>query len=138
MENDYYKQLAKFETEKEAISNRIALFKKYEYLYEYFLPVKNMRNPYLVSMRIISAFRMFKDGMIQNDIASILSRDHASINHIFGKETVEDGIYYEVLENLDKWIDDKVYPLTKRVHVRKKDQKHDTDNWRLIYKLKPI
>jgi hypothetical protein len=135
---DYYEQIAKLEAEKELILVRIELFNKYKYLYEYFLPLKDMRNPYLTSMRTIFTFRMFKDGLIQNDIAVILSKDHATINHIFGNEIVEDGIYYEVLENLDEWVASKVYPVTERVYIPVKDRKHDTDNFRLIFKLKPL
>jgi hypothetical protein len=138
MKNDYVEHLKKLKADKEFISHKVVMLEKYEYLYHYFLPLVKMKNPYLTAMRTILAFRMFKDGMIQNDIAIILSRDHSSVNHIFGKQVLEDGIYYEVLENLDKWIADRVYPSTVGVYVPKKEQKHSTDKWKLIYKLKPI
>lgn len=138
MKREYVELINSLEEEIEITKTRIKLFEKYESVYNYFLPIKRQRNPYLTSMRVIIAFRMFKDGMIQNDIATVLSRDHSSVSHIFNKEIIEDHIHQEVLEKMDQWMLDKVYPSTVGVYVKKQDQKHETDKWRLTYKLKPI
>lgn len=138
MKNNFNGLYNKLQDELKSTEERIRLLEKYRYAYNYFLPLKRRRNPYLTCMRVIIAFRMFKEGMIQNDIAVILIRDHASISQMFGKHIVEDHIYKETLENMDQWIANQVYPATIGISVRKKDQKHKTDKWKLIYKLKPI
>lgn len=138
MKNNFNELHNKLQDEIKAAKERIKLLEKYKYAYDYFLPLKRKRNPYLTSMRVIIAFRMFKEGMIQNDIAVILIRDHASVSQMFGKYIVEDHIYKETLKNMDQWIADQVYPATIGIHVRKENQKHKTDKWKLIYKLKPI
>ncbi len=138
MKSEYGDWVSKLNEEKDFIDQRIILLRKYEYVLNYFSNIRRQRNPYLTNMRVILAFKMFKDGMIQNDIAIILNRDHSSVSHIFNKEVLQDRIYEEVVENMDQWMQDGVYPSTVGVYVRKKDQRYKTDKWRLTYKLKPI
>jgi hypothetical protein len=107
-----------------------------EYLYEYFLPLKNKRNSFVVEMRRLVAEKLDKQGFNLTDISLILSRNHATIMYL---KTIRasDDVATEVLINHKQWIEDKVYPqsyiIYETSHIHPQGFKHTT-----TYKLLPI
>jgi hypothetical protein len=107
-----------------------------EYLYEYFLPLKNKRNSFVVEMRRLVADKLDKQGFNLTDISLILSRNHATIMYL---KTIRasDDVATEVLINYKQWIEDKVYPQSCIIYetsaIHPQGIKHVT-----TYKLLPI
>jgi hypothetical protein len=107
-----------------------------EYLYEYFLPLKNKRNSFVVEMRRLVADKLDKQGFNLTDISLILSRNHATIMYL---KTIRasDDVATEVLINYKQWIEDKVYPQSCIIYetsdIHPQGIKHTT-----TYKLLPI
>lgn len=120
--SDLYRQIEKLES--------------VEYLYEYFAPLKNKRNSFIVEMRRLVAEKLDKQGFNLTDISLILSRNHATIMYL---KTIRanDDVATEVLINYKQWIADKVYPQSCIIYetsdIHPQGIKHTT-----TYKLLPI
>jgi hypothetical protein len=100
--NDLYKYAEKLES--------------FEYLYEYFLNLKDNRNCFVVEMRRLVSIDLQKEGLSITDIGLILSRDHASLIYLDRTEA-NDYVAAEVGSNYKIWIKDNVYPKS----IRKKE-----------------
>ena len=90
-----------------------------QYLYEYFIHLKNNRNCFVVEMRRLVSNDLQSKGFTIADIALILSKTHATLSYL-NDIRPSDFVAAEVLVNYQSWIDDEVYPKS----VRKRENSH--------------
>jgi hypothetical protein len=90
-----------------------------QYLYDYFIHLKNNRNCFVVEMRRLIANDLKQQGFNVVDIALILSKHHSSIIYI-NDTLASNNVALEVKENYKDWIEQGVYPKS----VREKQVSH--------------
>lgn len=122
-------RLASLETEMRELKRLIIIR-------DYFAPIKNKQNSYIVEMRRQMAVRLFALGYTNSEVARTFSRNHASIINLM-KSPSDPRIAEEVADNMDYWMDNELYPETYEVWVPSSSHKWGAKS-EVRFKLKSL
>jgi hypothetical protein len=105
-------------------------------IHDYFKHVARCKNSYVVEMRRIVAMGLFARNFSLSEVTRAICRSsHATVIHL---KTVRnfDHVEQEVIHNYQRWMIDRVYPVT--YYIVSVDPKTKRRNCTPSYKLKPI
>jgi hypothetical protein len=95
--------------------NQVEKLESVQYLYEYFIKIKNSRNCFDVELRRLVCIDLQYLRFNVTDISLILSKNHSSVINLC-KITSSDYVTKVVGENYKEWIEQGLYPISVRIN----------------------
>lgn len=118
------------------LKEEIEKLEKLKKINDYFKHVSRHKNSYLVEMRRIIVMSLLAQNYTLAEVTRAVSlSSHATVLHLKTVENFE-HIKQEVIHNYQRWMIDRVYPVTYSKVIVDPNTKHRQGI--LTYKLKPI